>query len=237
LTSGCGAAATDANSSRRYRVQAATNGRIMDRKEAREPRMKPDRFSLLCIGAALALAAWPAWAADGLAVPSPDWLWPRIQARITVQTAALTPAPLARPGEASLAARGVQGAALLGDYLLFTQPALGSLRASSGLMLGILGGAPGVSVGAGTRLGLTMLDGGVGTASEPSPVQPYLGLGYRSPPLWGNFSLTADVGVVAAHPAGIGGLGRAVFGSQAMDQALREMRLAPLLQLGVRYSF
>ncbi len=199
--------------------------------------MKRHRFSLPCLGAALALAPWPVRAADGLVLPAPDWLWPRIQARITVQTAALAPARLVHPGEPVLAARSVQGAALLGDYLLLTRPALGMLRASSGLMLGSLGGAPGASVGAGTRLGLTMLDGSIGAASEPSPVQPYLGLGYSSPPLWGNFSLTADLGVVAGHPGGIGSVGRAVFGSQAMDQALREMRLAPVLQLGVRYSF
>jgi hypothetical protein len=30
---------------------------------------------------------------------------------------------------------------------------------------------------------------------------------------------------------------RAVFGNQAMDNALRELRLSPLLQLGVRYAF
>jgi len=216
--------------------------------------MKPHRISLprataeralaaplavaIAVALTLALAPRPAAAADGLAVPALDWLWPQVQARITVQTASLTPPTLVKPGEPALTSRGIQGAAVLGDYVMFTRPALGSIRATSGLMLGSFGGAPALSASAGPRLGLTVLDGAAAPAGgEAAAAVPYLGLGYSSPALWGAFSLTADVGLVAARPAGLSGVGRAIFGSQAMDQALREMRLAPVLQFGVRYSF
>jgi hypothetical protein len=203
--------------------------------------MKQQRISPQLAGIALALASFAApataLAADGLSVPALDWLWPQVQARITVQTASLTAPALVRPGEHMLTLRGVQGAAVLGDYVMFTRPALGSIRATGGVMLGSYGGAPTSSAGAGSRIGLTLLEGGLAPAGSEAAAVPYLGLGYSSPPLWGAFSLTADVGMVAARPAGAAGMGRAVFGNQAMDQALREMRLAPVLQLGVRYAF
>ena len=34
-----------------------------------------------------------------------------------------------------------------------------------------------------------------------------------------------------------GGVGRAVFGNQGMEGALRDLRLSPVLQLGVSYTF
>lgn len=223
-------------------MRRGMNRRMMDvDSEILGVAMSQRRISLQLARAVLALgsvAPFAALAANGLAVPALDWLWPQIQARITVQTASLTPPALIRPGEHALTSRGIQGAAVLGDYVMFTRPALGSIRATSGVMLGSFGGAPTLSANAGTRLGLTVLDGGLASSSGEAPsAVPYLGLGYSSPALWGSLSLTADVGMVAARPAGLSGVGRAVFGNQAMDQALREMRIAPVVQLGVRYSF
>lgn len=190
-----------------------------------------------CAGAAPAAAQ----AGHGLVAGSGDWLWPRLQARITVQTATLAPVGLTHASDSGAAAtRSVQGGAVLGDYV-FATPAFGSFRATSGLMLGAPGGAPMWTAAPSARLGLTLLDlgpqaGSTGQADASSTV-PYLGLGYSSDALWRSLSVSADVGLVAGRPAGFGQLGRAMFGSQGTDAALRELRLAPVLQLGVRYSF
>lgn len=185
-----------------------------------------------------ALCTLPALAQDGLVAPKIDWLWPQVQARITVQTAALSPlstTSLARD-PSSLPLRGIQSGGLFGDYTFATE-GFGSFRASGGLLLGHLGGAPWRSTGIGGRLGIAVLDGGAAAASAEPATVPYLGLGYNSPTLWTGFSLSADLGLVAGHPSGLSGFGRALLGNQAMDLAVREMRLAPVLQLGVRYEF
>jgi hypothetical protein len=178
--------------------------------------------------------------AQGLVAGSGEWLWPQLQARITIQTATLAPVGLMSLGDPGAAAiRNVQGGSLLGDYI-FAAPAYGSFRATSGLLLGSPGGAPMLNAAPMARLGVTVLDlgslGGGGLAEGPTTL-PYLGMGYSSPALWRSLSVSADVGLVAGRPAGLSGLGRAMLGSQGMDAAVRELRLAPVLQLGVRYSF
>lgn len=65
----------------------------------------------------------------------------------------------------------------------------------------------------------------------------YLGLGFTgSLPRYG-LSLTADFGLMAerANLSTFGG--RPMLGSQGAEYTLREMRLTPLMQLGVRYTF
>ena len=47
----------------------------------------------------------------------------------------------------------------------------------------------------------------------------------------------ADVGVMALNPGSAVKLGRVVGGNQSLDDVLREMRLSPLVQVGVSYSF
>ncbi|MFO1286731.1 MAG: hypothetical protein U1F25_07245 [Rubrivivax sp.] len=193
--------------------------------------------------AALAVAAGtvcplPALANQGLVAASGEWLWPQLQARVTLQTASLTPLALARMADPTAAvARGVQGGALLGDFV-FATPSFGNFRATSGVMLGNAAGAPVLSAAPSARLAVTVLDNGAnyGT-SDGLATLPYLGLGYSSPALWRGLSLNADLGLVAGRPSGLAGVGRAIFGNQPMDSAVRDLRLAPVLQLGVRYSF
>lgn len=181
-----------------------------------------------------------ALAGQGLTASAGEWLWPQFQARITVQTAAIAPIALTRlfePG--ALNARGVQGGSLLGDYI-FATPGFGNFRATSGVMLGGTGGAPVLSATPMSRLGVTVLDSGVtnyGLGMEGPATLPYVGLGYSSASLWRSVSVSADLGLVAGRPAGLSGLGRLMLGSQGVDAAMRDMRVAPVLQLGVRYSF
>jgi hypothetical protein len=105
-------------------------------------------------------------------------------------------------------------------------------------MLGGPGGAPVLHSNPLARVGITVLDGGFGSSASDTPsTLPYVGLGYSSANLWRRVSVSADFGLVAARPAGLSGLGRAMLGNQTVDTAVRDLRLAPLLQLGVRYSF
>ena len=186
------------------------------------------------------LAAAPvAQAADGLTAPSAETLWPRWQARIAVQAASVSPLATSNLLDAGSAQRGVRGGALFGDYY-FATPSFGSFRASGGVISGSLAGLPLASATAGSVLGLSVSSGSLPlnfAGSDAASASPYLGLGFSSAPWRNGLSISADIGLVAEHPSSAVGVGRAVFGAQAMDNALRELRLSPLLQLGVRYAF
>lgn len=179
-------------------------------------------------------------AAEGLVAPRPEALWPQWQARVAVQTAALSPLSVSGllQAEGADTPRAAQGGALFGDYY-FAQPAFGSFRASGGLMLGSMGGAPLLTGLATPRLGLSLQSlGGAASVGADSPgAVPYLGLGFVTAAWRNSLSLTADLGWVAAQPSAIGGVGRAIFGTQGWETALREIRLAPVVQLSVRYAF
>ena len=74
--------------------------------------------------------------------------------------------------------------------------------------------------------------------SAPEPgAAPYLGIGYTGLSSKGGWGFSADVGVVALSPRSTVKLGRVLGGTQSLDDVLRDMRLSPLLQLGVSYSF
>ncbi|CAD5374156.1 conserved exported hypothetical protein [Rubrivivax sp. A210] len=186
----------------------------------------------------LALTPLAASAGGGLTAPAPETLWPQWQARITVQTAALSPLSAARLLDGGVAPRGWQGASVLGDYY-FASPSFGSFRASGGLMTGLQGGAPSLSAAAGPRLGLGVQSGAhtAPTSADGPATVPYLGFGFSGAALGNALSVTADVGLVAERPGASLGLGRALFGNQGLDAAMRDLRLAPVLQLGVRYTF
>lgn len=193
------------------------------------------RSLILSLSVALPLAAI---ASEGLVAAAPETLWPQWQARISVQTAAVSPLSLSSLFDGGSTQRVWQGGSVLGDYY-FATPSYGSFRASGGLMTGLQSGAPLLSTNAGPRLGLA-LQGSGGTAApltdNPGTV-PYLGFGF-SGAAWGQtLSVTADVGLVAERPGAAIGVGRAIFGNQGFEAALREMRLAPVLQLAVRYNF
>ena len=185
----------------------------------------------------LALVLWPAMAAagQGLVAPEAASLWPQWQARIAVQTAVLQPVSLVHSPDGGSPTRLWQGAALLGDYL-FATPAFGSFRASGGLLTGNQGGVPLLNATAGPRLGLTLRSGGhvLQPGADLPGTVPYLGLGFTGAAWHQSLSVTADLGLVAE---GAGAAGRAIFGNQGMEGAMRELRLSPLLQLGVRYAF
>ena len=186
------------------------------------------------------LAAAPAvQAADGLVAPSAETLWPRWQARIAVQAATVSPLAMSSLIDGANSQRGVRGGALFGDYY-FATPSFGSFRASGGVISGSLAGLPLASASSGGLLGLSVnsIAAPLNTVgADTAGTTPYLGLGFTGAPWRNGLSISADIGLVAEHPTSALGVGRAVFGSQAMDNAVRDLRLSPLFQLGVHYAF
>jgi hypothetical protein len=179
-----------------------------------------------------------ALAGSGLVAPDASSLWPLWQARIAVQTATVSPLSRIHPLDGPTPQRAWQGGSVLGDYN-FATPGFGTFRASGGLMVGGVGGAPLMAAAAGPRLGLSLQTGGQATvpgADTPGAV-PYLGFGFTGATWRQTLSITADLGWVAERPGAAGQVGRALFGNQGMDSALRDLRVSPVLQLGMRYTF
>lgn len=188
----------------------------------------------------LVLSLWSAvaaaHAAGGLVAPAAETVWPQWQARVSLQTASMSPLNLSRQLDGGNMQHGVQGGAILGDYY-FATPSFGSFRASGGLMVGSLGGLPVSSASAGPRLGLSLNSGmashaalGADIGGGNNNTLPYLGLGFSGAPWRNGLAISADLGLVA-------GRGSALFGNQGLEGTLRELRLSPVLQLGVRYAF
>lgn len=183
--------------------------------------------------ASLVLVATTSRAADGLSPATLDSLWPQWKARVQLQTAPLLPFGASTALE-------VKGGAMLGDYLL-VQPSFGVFRATGGIVLGSLAGAPLYKALPGQVLSLSVQGNGLQpallpVAESPQPL-PYLGLGFIATPQGSGFSISADFGLVSQNPGSSIELGRALLGNQGVERAFRELRLSPMAQLSVRYSF
>ncbi len=188
----------------------------------------------------LTLSLLPLWAiaGNGLVAPTAEMLWPQWQARVALYTATTVPISLTHPLDGGMPQRYWQGGSVVGDFF-FARPTFGSFRAVGGVVFGAQGGLPLLTVSAGPRLGLSVQ--GIAQAThvgvDTIGALPYLGLGFSSG-VWSNtLSVSADVGFVAERPGAAAGLGRALLGNQALDGAVRELRMSPLLQLGVHYRF
>ena len=168
-----------------------------------------------------------------------------------------SPTRPARPAGAPISPRGADRPAgrssvgLLGDVYFGSTPApratsVGGFRATSGLLIGAR------STGLGIRLGADQRPAGDG----PAPVRrfgraahlsgrptvdnttlPYIGIGYSNLSAKSGWIFSADLGVVSQSPGNVVRFGRVFGGSQSLDDVVRDMRLAPVVQLGVSYSF
>ena len=134
---------------------------------------------------------------------------------------------------------------LVGDYYLsrtFAGPgSAGGMRATGGVILGprsqafasLPGSGTGGSFSIGSRLfGATPMPYSNDSVGDNATL-PYLGLGYTGLSARSGWSFSADLGLVAQSPGNAVRLGR----GQSLDDVVRELRLAPVLQLGVSYSF
>ncbi len=121
----------------------------------------------------------------------------------------------------------------------------GGFRATSGLLVGPRSaGYPSVNAAtlAGNARGFSVDLRGANAvttdqAASESNAVPYFGFGYSGISTKGGWGFTADVGVMALNPGSAVKLGRVLGGGQSLDDTLREMRVSPVLQLGVSYSF
>lgn len=185
------------------------------------------------------IIAFPAMALDGESLSlNPDQLpWARWQGRLSLGTASSA----WRPG---IESTKVSSASLMGDYYfgrsLVGPGSTGGFRATSGLIFGprssLATGQPGLASGNGFSIGSRLF----GQTAMPytsdttgdNATLPYLGLGYTNLAARSGWSFSADLGLVAQTPGGI-----KAIRSQSLDDAVREMRLAPLVQFGVSYAF
>jgi hypothetical protein len=136
----------------------------------------------------------------------------------------------------------------MGDYY-FASPwndanLLGGFRASSGLIIGPRAGSSYVpssgSFGGPISLVGRSISAGQGMQSVDfgdAATTPYLGLGYTGLSVRAGWSFTADLGMVAQVPGAASRSGRVLGVGQSLDEALRDLRLTPMLQLGANYAF
>jgi len=185
------------------------------------------------------LAAAHVLAADGDSLtPNADQpSWARWQGRLSLGKSA----PLWRPGVES---SKVSSASLMGDYYfgrsLVGPGSAGGFRATSGLLFGprssLLIGQPGLAAGNAFSIGSRPFGQSAmpytGDTTGDNATLPYLGVGYTNLAARSGWSFSADLGLVAQTPGGI-----KVIRNQSLDDAVREMRLAPLVQFGVSYAF
>jgi hypothetical protein len=206
----------------------------------------------LFLSVAAVLASFAAQAGgDGLSADADQVPWARFQGRIAYSATT----PMLRGGSAAADGTGlrIQGLTLMGDVYLGTTPSpragLGGFRATSGLILGArtgLWGSPATApatgpLGVDRRLfGATppSLGYAVDPAGDPAAgTVPYIGIGYSSLATRSGWSFSADLGLVSLSPGNAVRLGRVFGGGQNLDDVVRDMRLTPVVQLGVSYSF
>jgi hypothetical protein len=197
----------------------------------------------ICAAAASALALSGANAGGvGLTTDVDRVPWASFQSRIGAAPGApgwhAELAPLERSG------LQVGSVGLLGDvYFGAARPDPGmpvtGFRATSGILIGARSPLFGQAGTADRRLFGSSAPA-PGASPEPtldSATLPYVGIGYNN--LWAKsgWSFSADLGVVSQSPGSVVRFGRVFGGSQGLDDVIRDMRLAPVVQLGVSYSF
>lgn len=209
--------------------------------------MRTAQWILAAVMATVPAAA--AWSAEGNGLtPNADKLpWSGWQGRWSVAVQE----PAFRSGLVGAEKSGLQVGAvsLMGDYFftrsLFGAAATGGLHATSGLIVSsraqpwngqpVFGTQPGAfSV---SRRSASMVTPLGGDATADNPTVPYLGVGYIGASSKGGWSVSADLGLVALAAGNAVKFGRVFSGSQSLDDLVRDMRVAPVVQLGVSYSF
>lgn len=135
----------------------------------------------------------------------------------------------------------LHSASVMGDYYFVrSEPdarTQGGFRATGGV---VLANGLGAFAGAAQQSSSPQRDSvnryalaGSGVDGAGLQAMPYVGVGYTAHNSPGGWGFSADVGVVTQGIKADG----AMFSSFGLDERWREMRMAPLLQLGVSYSF
>jgi hypothetical protein len=186
---------------------------------------------------------------DGLAANADSVPWTRFQSRISYAPGASGWRADLTPFERSGLQVGAVG--LLGDVYFGATPAAratpaGGFRATSGVLIG--GRSPWLGAAASPSSSLLATNRRLFGASASAPgypadtsaesaTVPYIGIGYSALSAKSGWRFSADLGVVSQSPGNVVRFGRVFGGSQSLDDVVRDMRLAPVVQLGVSYSF
>ena len=198
------------------------------------------------LGGLVSLVAAPSLAADGTGLAPNGEPWARWQGRLSFGTS--SPIWRARLTDPESPAVKVNRMTLMGDYYVTTSRtgagSVGGLRATGGVLLGPRaqlwagqagGNGNGFSIGS-QPYGPSALP----TTNDPGAdavTLPYLGLGYTGVSLRSGWRFSADLGLVAQNPGNASRFGRALGGGQSLDDAVRDLRISPLLQVGASYAF
>jgi hypothetical protein len=186
-------------------------------------------------------------AEGGLKVGATGGFWSDVQTKLRFSAVVLDGAALP-VGQMAMTATPTQdlaplGASLGGDYYFSRELAAGGqlhsgFRASGALLIR----QPGVSLS-----DLSWQSRAIAGLAGPRPLadpghqgisaMPYLGVGYSDFSLKTGWGFWADIGLVVQSPGGALGMGRVLSGSQSVEDLVRELRMSPVLQLGVNYSF
>lgn len=140
-------------------------------------------------------------------------------------------------------ALSVMGDVYLGAETPATQARSGGFRATSGIIIGspVWGSAALASAKAPLSVDRRIVSPwATGPGLQPDPswesgTLPYVGVGYSSLASQQGWSFSADLGVVSLSPGKAVRFGRG--GVQGLDEVVRDLRLTPVLQLGVSYAF
>jgi len=205
---------------------------------------------LSCLGLAALAGMAGLCSAEGLKPERIGGYWSTAQTRLQINAVVLDTA-LPLPAW-QLAGSPPLAASLGGDYFFSKRldDAVGprtGLRASGSLLIR----QPGVSLSELTWSSRALTSqgsawrapaAGFGSmAYEPSTLGlsalPYVGLGYSDFSQRTGWGFWADIGLVVQNPGPALGMGRVLSGTQGADELLRELRLSPMLQMGVNYSF
>ena len=175
----------------------------------------------------MALSATCAASGDGLQLRADGLAWDGLQGRLMFGMAASSRADL---NGIDTDHTRINSLSLMGDYYLGHSwlGTAGGLRATSGLLMGARGSLWSSPVAMDRRSALANSS----DSSSDAGTTPYFGVGYTSLSGKSGWGLSADLGLMALNPRSAVRLG-----SQTLDDTLRDMRLLPLLQLGVSYSF
>jgi len=174
---------------------------------------------------------------QGLSIDGDRVGWPLWQARLQLASEPLNPALASFEG-ASLRPRS---AALFGDYYV-TRPYLGQaggVRVTSGVVAGTRGAVfgPGQATPPGL-FGFSAVSRPFSSTTPPDGsadaalAWPYLGVGYSDSSLRRGWGFSADLGLAAQNF-----WAARTLGNQPLDDMVRDMRLTPVLQLGVSYRY
>ncbi|MDO8418859.1 MAG: hypothetical protein Q7S90_02390 [Rubrivivax sp.] len=146
---------------------------------------------------------------------------------------------VAQPGTANSRAR------LLGDYYL-TGPGFGGaevsggLRVTSGLAVGPRAGTaalPPTRVEGGLQWGARDVGASLSDHYGARVALPYIGLGYTSLSTRDGWGLSADIGLGGLRPGEQVRFGAGSPTAAQVENVLNDLRLAPVIQIGVSYAF